>query len=86
MVSLAHSTANPGYQQCSRCLMDTSAAGITFDTNGHCNFCSDYKSNMSAVVFESVESKTARLNEFVARVKQMAKANLTIVLSVFPVV
>lgn len=73
MVSSVHSTANAGYQQCSRCLMDTSAAGISFDAEGHCNFCSDYKSNMSAVVFESVESKTVRLNEFVARVKANGK-------------
>ena len=30
------------YRVCSRCVMDTSAAGITFDAPGHCNFCSDY--------------------------------------------
>ena len=28
-----------GYRQCTRCIMDTSAPGITFDSAGECNFC-----------------------------------------------
>ena len=29
------------YRQCVRCVMDTTAENITFNTNGVCNFCSD---------------------------------------------
>ena len=30
------------YQACSRCIMDTTASDITFDSNGFCNYCSDF--------------------------------------------
>lgn len=29
----------PGYQRCTRCIMDTTAPGISFSTTGSCNFC-----------------------------------------------
>lgn len=32
----------PGYQQCTRCVMDSSHAEISFDANGICNFCHGY--------------------------------------------
>ena len=73
MATSIQSTAKLRYRQCSRCLMDTSAAGITFNSDGHCNFCTDYKKNMSAVVFESVEDKAVRLDDFVSRVKANGK-------------
>jgi hypothetical protein len=31
--------ADPAYRLCSRCIMDTSAEGITFDERGVCSFC-----------------------------------------------
>lgn len=32
------------YQMCTRCLMDTTADGITFDEKGICNYCKDFES------------------------------------------
>ena len=31
------------YKRCSRCIMDTTAYGISFDDNDICNFCKDFK-------------------------------------------
>jgi N-acetyl sugar amidotransferase len=31
------------YQQCTRCLMDTTAKGIEFDAQGICNYCKDFE-------------------------------------------
>lgn len=72
-IALNNNAVQSGYKQCTRCLMDTSAAGIHFDENGYCNYCTDYKKNMSAVVFESSESKSARLLDFVNKVKANGK-------------
>ncbi|RZL04481.1 MAG: N-acetyl sugar amidotransferase [Rubrivivax sp.] len=36
------------YQCCTRCVMDTSAPGIHFDAQGHCNFCSEFLTRMSS--------------------------------------
>ncbi|MHA8087421.1 N-acetyl sugar amidotransferase [Aquirufa sp. Wall-65K1] len=33
---------NNEYRRCTRCIMDTTAANITFDEQGICNFCTDY--------------------------------------------
>ena len=33
---------NSGYQQCSKCVMDTSDPLITFDGDGVCNHCSHF--------------------------------------------
>ena len=30
------------FKMCSRCIMDTSANDINFDTDGICNFCRDF--------------------------------------------
>jgi N-acetyl sugar amidotransferase len=38
---------NLGYKQCSRCLMDTTAEEILFDSNGVCNFCKDFLSRLT---------------------------------------
>ena len=34
--------ASAAYQVCTRCVMDTSAAGINFDQEGKCNFCIEF--------------------------------------------
>lgn len=30
------------YKQCTRCVMDTTAEGISFDINGYCNYCTEF--------------------------------------------
>lgn len=34
------------YQMCCRCIMDTSDAGIQFDSSGKCNYCSNFDANI----------------------------------------
>jgi N-acetyl sugar amidotransferase len=34
------------YQVCTRCVMDTTADDITFDKDGHCNFCNKFIENI----------------------------------------
>lgn len=57
------------YQQCTRCVMDTTAEDITFDQYGVCSFCTEFLSRSSHIIHEAHEQKEARLNELVARVK-----------------
>jgi len=33
---------NEEQKRCKRCLMDTTAKGITFDENGYCNYCTEF--------------------------------------------
>lgn len=61
------------YQQCSRCVMDTTAADITFDEHGVCNYCSDFLQRSSHIIHEDLADKEARLKELVQRVKASGK-------------
>jgi len=38
---------SPVYRVCSRCVMDTSAPGITFDAEGRCSFCTELLSRVT---------------------------------------
>ncbi len=60
------------YQQCNRCLMDTSDAEITFDEKGYCNHCTNYFSKLSNKTYQGKFSD----NEFaliVERIKEEGK-------------
>lgn len=57
------------YQQCARCVMDTTAADITFDENGVCNYCTEFLVRSGHIIHENLEDKEARLQELVERVK-----------------
>ncbi|WZB67205.1 hypothetical protein WJ971_05315 [Achromobacter xylosoxidans] len=43
---MTNMTAQRPYQQCTRCLMDTSDPAITFDNEGVCNHCTRYFSRV----------------------------------------
>lgn len=58
-----------GYQQCTRCVMDTSASDITFDSHGVCNYCTEYLAQASHIIHEDEQAKASRLNALVASVK-----------------
>ena len=58
------------YQQCMRCLMDTTAAEITFDDDGICNFCSEFLERSSHIIHEDEQAKEKRLERFVQTVKK----------------
>ena len=57
------------YQQCTYCVMDTTASDIRFDKRGVCNYCSEFLERSGHIIHEDVANKEARLNAFVARVK-----------------
>ncbi|MCX5805028.1 MAG: N-acetyl sugar amidotransferase [Proteobacteria bacterium] len=56
------------YQVCSRCVMDTSAADITFDEQGVCNYCTSYLKMLSEIEVSAEELEKSR-HEFHAMVK-----------------
>lgn len=57
------------YQQCTRCLMDTTASDITFDVNGVCNYCTEFLERSGHIIHESPVAKETRLHELVEKVK-----------------
>ncbi len=58
------------YQQCTRCVMDTTALDITFDDDGVCNYCTDFLKRSSHIIHEDPIQKEARLNALVAKIKE----------------
>ena len=58
------------YQQCTRCVMDTTASGIIFDEQGFCKYCTDFLSYYSHIIYEKSTEKEDRLNALVARIKK----------------
>jgi N-acetyl sugar amidotransferase len=61
------------YQQCLRCVMDTSAKNISFDQKGVCNFCTDFLINSDSVLKEGPEEKAQKLIDLVDMVKAAGK-------------
>lgn len=61
------------YQQCTRCVMDTTASDITFDKGGVCNYCTEFLERSDHIIHEDPVTKEARLNDLVARVKESGK-------------
>ena len=60
-------------QTCSRCVMDTSAPGITFDGNGVCNFCTEFLQKSGEVISGARESNSDALQQFIDNVKERGK-------------
>lgn len=61
------------YQQCIRCVMDTTAANISFDGQGVCNFCTEFLDRSGHIIHEETSKKEARLRELVENVKRSGK-------------
>lgn len=57
------------YRQCKRCLMDTTAKGITFDENGICNYCKEFEKLLKS----NVKKINISLDELVDRIKKDSK-------------
>lgn len=60
------------YQQCVRCVMDTSDPDITFDHNGYCNHCTHYYTITSQLSYKGSESQSS-LDALIARMKKAGK-------------
>lgn len=62
------------YQQCKRCVMDTSDQDIIFNIDGYCNHCVDYTERISHLTYRG-ESSDKQLAEVVEKIKTAGKNN-----------
>jgi len=60
------------YQQCSRCVMDTSDPEISFDENGICNHCNDYFENTLKRIYHG-EASDLHLHKLVEKIKKSGR-------------
>lgn len=61
------------YQQCVRCVMDTTAKDITFDASGACNYCSAFIKLLATTVNEQGPAQELRLKSLVTHIKKTGK-------------
>lgn len=64
---------NQHYQVCTRCVMDTSARDIVFNSDGVCNYCTDLEAGTKNTLGLAPEEKERRLQALVAEVKAQGK-------------
>jgi len=62
------------YQQCVRCVMDTSDPEITFDERGYCNHCNDYFEKTSKRAYQG-KSSDKKLAQLIENIKKSGKGN-----------
>src|SRR6185503_18501207 len=60
------------YQQCSRCVMDTTDPDITFDERGHCWHCTEFLDTRSKYRYHGKESDEL-LDRTVEKIKRAGK-------------
>lgn len=60
------------YQQCTRCVMDTTDPDIVFDGQGHCNHCNEYFNNIQKDVYDG-ERSDKQLAEIVQHIQAAGK-------------
>lgn len=64
------------YQQCTRCVMDTTSSLIVFDEKGVCNFCKDYETSLQDEVYKYSPAQHQQiLKEKIEKIKEEGKAN-----------
>lgn len=61
------------YQQCKRCVMDTTAQEITFDKSGICNFCTECETLLNKTIFRPLPERTAELKTAIEKIKTLGK-------------
>ncbi len=61
---------NNKYQICSRCIMDTTADNIVFDTNGVCNYCNDFLTKYSKLIFQNNNDRIPIRNKYIEEIKR----------------
>ncbi len=57
------------YQICTNCVMDTTDSRISFDKNGICDHCIDFKKNVKPNWYPNDEGKR-RLNKIISKIKE----------------
>ncbi|WP_392891480.1 N-acetyl sugar amidotransferase [Pseudomonas migulae] len=58
------------HRVCTRCVMDDSASGISFDEQGICNFCTYFQERVNGVVFAQESERAQRRKAFIEQVKK----------------
>ncbi|WP_288413688.1 N-acetyl sugar amidotransferase [uncultured Sphingomonas sp.] len=67
-------SAYPGnHRVCTRCIMDTTAADITFDADGVCNYCTDFLERLDKYVEPDPAARERRLAQLVEKVRADGK-------------
>lgn len=66
-------TVNRPYQQCKRCVMDTTARLISFDRSGVCNYCRDCEKNNIQTIFRPREVRYKEFDEAIAHIRKKGK-------------
>mgnify|MGYP003650654725 CR=1 FL=1 len=61
--------SNNHYQECSRCVMDTSDPQISFNERGECNLCTEYLEKRAQHQYQG-KSSDDQLNELVSQIKK----------------
>lgn len=61
------------YQQCTHCVMDTTATEIVFDDKGVCNFCKTAEEYCEKTIFRPKEIREKELKEAVEKVKALGR-------------
>lgn len=64
--------AQPSYQQCNRCVMDTSDHFITFDEQGYCNHCNEYFEKLSKQAYQG-ELSDNLLEQIAEKIKKSGR-------------
>ena len=62
------------YQQCNRCVMDTSDLEIRFDENGYCNHCTEYFEKTSKLVYQG-EASDEKFKTLIEKIKKSGENN-----------
>ena len=60
------------YQQCTRCIMDTTDPEISFDEKGQCNHCTEYFALAPHYIYSGEETDRAR-EALIAKIKEAGK-------------
>lgn len=58
------------YQICTRCVMDTSATDIHFDSQGVCNYCNEFLERSSHILFQDPAMRDQKSEAFIQKVKK----------------
>ena len=61
----------PGnHRICTRCVMDDTAADISFDEDGVCNYCTEFLERLDQYVIPDPVERQRKLDDLVAKVKE----------------
>jgi N-acetyl sugar amidotransferase len=61
------------YQVCNRCVMDTSAKDIRFDSNGICNYCQEFEQRLATMHLSNPQKRQVELEKVVEKVRRDGK-------------